>query len=326
MNRSPFITPIFRIESIFSKKKTLWDEINLVVHKKHLGLPNFTWSHETFISCDAWLNLFINNLEPHLASDFTLDINEPQNLNAILASLMTLCPWRYSQGCYTLNEEIYKQAISDTSGALISPKHFKYMTEWTTCIPLIDTEFDNRKVFNFYAHKTYLNLWPNSKSEPNCLIFTFNIDPEPTDLRLINKDRNFKPMPYVIFRADQLSLAENSILEFGAFPMEFHSMGDFINFIKPYLAIFNTIFDPSTQIESEFVGIKKPHYSDVQTNINFNDLNFPTIKHLAPSNSRIWQVGHNVFAKLKQRQRRESLDDLPKIKWVITDSDLQLYL
>lgn len=324
MNRSPFITPIFQIESIFSKKKVLWDEINSVVHKKYLGFPNFSWSHETFISCDAWINLFNDNLEPHLASDFNLDITQQNNLNAILASLMTLCPWRYSQGCYTLNQDVYEQVLLSHSGAMISPNHFENMTEWTACIPLFNIEFCNRKVFNFYAHKTYLSRWPNNNSKPNCLVLTFNVEPEPTDLKLINKDRNFKPMPYVIFRADQFNCLENAILEFGAFPMEFINPVDFIEFIKPYISIFNAIFDPITQIESEFVGIKKPHYSDVQTNINFNDLNFPAIKHLAPSNARTWQVGHNVFAKLKQRQRRELLDQLPKIKWVVTNSNLTL--
>lgn len=324
MNRSPYITPIYRIESIFSQKKVLWEEINSVVHKKYLGFTGFIWSNETFITCEAWQKIFNDRLEPQLASDFTLDLNIPSNRNAILASLMTLGPWRYSQGSYDLNEDIYTQASSCSSVAMVSPKHFHNMTEWTVCIPLRNTKFANRKVFNFYAHKTYLNLWPNTESKPNCLILTFNIEPESDDTKLIEKDRNFKPMPYIVIQADRLQSLGDAIVEFGAFPMQFNSSNDLLTLISPFISIFNSIFDPITLIESEYVGVKTPHYSDVQTNINFNDKNFPTIKHLAPSNFRTWQVGHNVFAKLKQRQRKESLQNLPQIRWVISEKELTL--
>lgn len=324
MNRSPYITPIFRIESIFSNKKVLWEEINLVVQKKHVGFTDFIWPKETFITCEAWQTLLGERLEPHLASDFTLDLSNSNNRNAILASLMTLCPWRYSQNCYHLNEVVCQQVIADPASAVVSPKHFNNMTEWTTCIPLTDIQFANRKVFNFYAHKTCLGLYPNKNCDPNCLILTFNIEPEVHDTRLITKDRNFKPMPYVILRADKLQDIDSAIIGFGAFPMQFSSAEDFLHLIKPFISMFNTIFDPITLIESEFVGVKKPHYSDIQTNINFNDLNFPTVKHLAPSNVRSWQVGHNVFAKLKQRQRREALNTLPRLTWTQTETDLVL--
>lgn len=324
MNRSPYITPIFRIESIFSNKKALWDEMNAVVHKKHLGFNQFMWSDKTFITVEAWRRIFAQNLEPKLATDFSLDLNLQNNVNAILSSLMTLCPWRYSQNCYHLNEHIYDQTFNNKSAAVISPKHFENMTEFSTCIPLIDAKIDNRVVHNIYAHKTYLDTWSNEDQVPNCLILTFNIDPEPNDLRLIHKDRDFKPMPYVVLQANKHQSIESSIIEFGAFPITFHSADEFLQFISPYIALFNVIFDPQTSIESEYVGIRKPRYTDIQSNINFNDLNFPTIKHLAPSNARMWQVAHNLYAKLKQRQRKENLESLPLLIWKDTGSELQL--
>lgn len=326
MNRSPFIVPFFQIESIFSKKKILWDAINLVVQKKHLGLRNFNWSNETFITHHQWLQLLNLHLEPLRATDFTLDLAIPQNRSALLASLMSICSWRYSQGCYNLNDDLYKQAISNSVSAVISPNHFINMTEWTACIPLQNVQFNNRKVFNFFAHKTYLELWPNQKLEPNCLVLTFNIEPHPDDTRLLTKDRDFKPLPYVILRADQFNTLENAIIEFGAFPMSFTGPADFVRFIAPYISIFNTVFDPACHIESEYVGEKRPHYSDVETNINFNDLNIPTVKHLAPSNTRNWQVGNNIYAKLKQAQRKNDLAELPEIKWVISNSSLQMMI
>lgn len=324
MNKNPYIAPISFIESIFQKKKALWEAINRVVHKKKIGLINYYWSDETFIPIETWLNIFNTDLESQLASDFSLNLNSSDNKTALLCSLMSVCAWRYSQGCYQLNEDIYAQAMATSIGSMISPKHIENMHEWSVCITLNDVFFNGRQVHNLFVHKNYSSILPNKDQKPNSLIFTFNIAPHPEDKRLIEKDRNFKPMPYVIFTTDHLSSIKNSLQGLGHFPFSFNSIDEFVEFISPYVSIFNTIFDPITQIESEYVGVKKPHYKDIEQHINFSDLNIPTVKYLAPSNTRTWQVGHNLYAKLKQKQRRENLQELPLLKWDTQNNELFL--
>lgn len=324
MNRNPYIAPLSFAESIFQKKKMLWDAINRVVHKKKIGLIHHDWADDTFIPMHTWMDLFNYDLEQKLASDFTLDLNFADNKIALLASLMSISSWRYSQGCYQLNEAIYDQAVRLKDGALISPKHIENMHEWSVCIPLRNVVLEGRQVHNLFIHKNYSASIPNPTQAPNTLIFTFNIEPHPEDRRLIEKDRNFKPMPYVILTTDCLSSIANSINGIGHFPFYFNSIDEVADFMAPYVSIFNTIFDPLTQIESEYIGVKKPHYKDIQQHVNFNEFNIPTVKYLAPSNTKTWQVGHNLYAKLKQRQRRDNSTELPLLKWDIQDQELLL--
>lgn len=261
------------------------------------------WDDSIFIPSHIWVNLLNKELESLISNRFKLDLTLQHNRTALLASLMSITSWRYSQGCYILNNDLLPIFFNSTIGSMVSVNHYNNLNEWTACIPVQNTPLEGDELFCFYVHKNFIST-PTEKVP--CLVLTFNLNKETGPLKAI-------PLPYVILNYSKDNCIENAIIDFGG--LKATNPREVATLIAPYLSLFNAIFDKTTVIESDIVGVKKPHYKEIDSNINFNEFNLPTVKYLAPSNIRIWNAGTNHLAKLRQLSRKDP-DNKHVVEWV----------
>lgn len=307
MTNDPHIAAISRIESLFLNKKLFWSTINATMHKKMLGFVGMDWHPAVFIPVNVWLDTFNKNLKHNFSG--SLDIETEGNLIALLCSLMCVTSWRYSQGCYIVNNYVTASLFDKNQGSFISADHVKNLNEWTTYIQLDNVFLNDKKVHGVFCHKNNFSDYSNT-TPPNILIITFNTDQEP-------QDNN--PMPFVIINIQTNQSIESSILSYGSIHQSL-----LIDLLSPIISLINLLGDSSTIIESEVAGIKRPHYLDVEKNLNFSELNIPSFKLSAPSNIRIWKVGTNHMTHYKKLLRQKNSSHIKDIHWRKDDNKLQL--
>lgn len=288
-----FIQTITQMENLFFNKKRFWHVINNNLYRHHLCIPPYQWDRNIFIPCALWLYLYDTELKDVFSRHLKLDISSNEYKSLIIATLATITAWRYTQGVYCFNEALLGQIASDDTGAVISPPHIDRMHEWSVCIDSQGIRQENFACSHFYVHKnqiaTPVGTFP-------CLILLFCQD---------QKHSHFQTMPFVVLDSRSGQSIEAAILEFGFFPEHIQDKTQLAELLKPYLSLFNAVFDPSTEIESDIVGIKQPHHSNVEVHINYNQFNTPNFKYVAPSNIRIWHCGANFLHAINEQQRSQ---------------------
>lgn len=301
MNNNPHLAAISRIDSLFSNRKLFWNTINSTMHKKMLGFVGMDWHSAVFIPVDIWMDIFNKSLKHNFSRHFYLDLDDEGNLLALLCSLMSVTSWRYSQGCYVVNDYVKAQLFNKNEGSVISAEHIGSLSEWTTYIILDDVFLADKKVHGVFCHKNNYTT-SGRTTPPDILIITFNVDQD--------SPQNNDPMPFVILNIKSNQAIESSILSFGGLQYDL-----LIKLLAPILSLINLLGDPSTFIESEVTGMQRPHYLDVEKNLNFSELNIPSFKLSAPSNMRMWQVGTNHMTHYKKLLRQNSTAKIMDIHW-----------
>lgn len=308
MNNIPYIAPIARMENLFFDKKRYWSVINNSLHRRHLGLRPYQWDQHIFMPCALWLYLYRTELFPVFLREFTSHINYSQMESLLIANLSTLTAWRYTQGVYFLAEDLVPDLLQDERGQVISQAHINNMNEWAVCIDSHGLDWFGQPLKSFFAQKNVVNF-DNKKQD--CLILLFHTLPAQEPVAY----------PYVVLSYDQNGSIEHALLSFGGME-ETVTAQTLAQALKPFLAIFNAIFDPSTLIESEVVGVKQPHHSNIEKHINYNSFNVPTFKYAAPSNVRLWHCGGNHVAEIQYQRRNHNLQ--AQMQWSQDQTGLHL--
>ena len=311
MSDNPSIIQISRLERIFVKRKLFWQTINSILHKQQLGFVGYNWGASTFIPTSILIDYYTNKIKNNFHSIVAYEAEEIGYNAALLYTIQTLSAWRYSLGCYTINDYVLKSISNCNAGACINVQRLNNIHEWTIYIPINLLSILNKDTFGVYIHKcSYFGS--DSFNNPNNLIISFNFGTN-------GFETSYTPLPYVLIdiTSDSCDLFGRIINFWGL------SYEDFSRVLPLIFSLLNVIGDEQTVIESEIVGVKRPHYTDVEININFNDLNIPTFKLAAPSNIRNWKVGSNYMTDYKQLQRLYPGSPIRDLHWENAD-DLML--
>ena len=310
MNNNPHIAAVSRVESLFLNRKLFWNTVNSTMHKRMLGFVGMDWHSAVFIPVNIWIDIFNKSLKHNFSGNFHLDVEDEGNLIALLCTLMSVTSWRYSQGCYIVNEYVKSNLFNENQGSFISSDHIKNLSEWTTYILLDDVLLNEKKVHGIFCHKNNFSDYGKT-TPPDILIITFNMDQDFPE--------NNAPMPFVILNIKTNQSIESSILSYGGI-----DPNQLIDLISPVISLINLLGDSSTVIESEVTGMKRPHHLDVEKNLNFSELNIPSFKLSAPSNMRMWQVGANHMTHYKKLIRLNNVIKVRDIHWKRDGDELKL--
>lgn len=303
MNENTNIIQISRLEKVFSNRKLFWQTVNSIFHKKILGFNGYVWDESTFIPVSIWEEQFHASLKDNFSNYLLYDLDDPNYFTALISSIMTISSWRYSMGCYIINEYVKKAIFNQNIGSTINKKRINNIREWTIYIPQDSLTINNTRVHGIYVHKNSMKTGIKH-SEPDVLIISFNIEVSPSE-------RHYSPLPCIVLdiSSDSIDLTQ-CIKTFWGIAPEY-----VLPLLHPIMSLLNLIGDESTVIESEIVGIKRPDYRDVEVNLNFNELNVPTYKLAAPSNTRIWKVGTNFMTEHKRLSRLNPLNIIIDLHW-----------
>lgn len=242
--------------------------------------------------CALWAHLYHTELRDVFSRHLKFDISSNEYQACIIATLATLTAWRYTQGVYCFNEDLIEKIAADACGSVISPQHVQRMHEWSVCINTQQLKHEALHCSHFYVHQNEINTPDGCKP---CLILLFCQEHQSADPQF---------MPFVVLDAQSMQDIESAIITHGFFPGDDQDRGRVANLLKPYISLFNAIFDPGTEIESDIVGIKQPHHSNIQIHVNYNQLNIPNFKYAAPSNVRIWHCGANYMHQINTQKRK----------------------
>lgn len=306
---------INQLENIFLNKKLFWSSLNKVSQKKSLGFPNYNWNEDVFIPAVIWAELLENELTPMLSVIEGFNLDDEHSKTRFLASLMTLSAWRYTQGCYTINERLFRNFYQDSTGGIISLKHIQSMKEWSVYIPCYGAMLGSFHVEGFFVHKTNITALSNNNNV-NTIILTFN-------LSKTESSNSFIPMPFIVFDACRNGKPDEVILNF-ELPAQINTGEELNTAIGPYLSLFNFIFDPNTIIESDIVGTQEPQHLQVKHHYNFNAFNLANFKYSAPSNIRSWNAGLNHIVEENRLKRANPTGVITPVHWQIIDQQLTL--
>lgn len=289
-----------------------WSVLNKAVQKKKLGFPQYNWGEEIFIPVDLWEELFESEII-NLMHDQCMPSQEDKY--SLLASMMTICAWRFTQGVYTVNESLYQQFFRVTPGGLLSTSHIHRMQEWSVYIQCFGASLSNLHIAGFFVHKTNIKSLGNRK-EVNALILTFNI---------LNpfKAQAFKIMPFVIFDATRNGTPAEQIISSNIFNKT-NSIDELNQFLAPYFSLFNFVFDESTVIESDIVGPQQSHHIRASHHFNFNSFNIANFKYSAPSNTRAWNAGLNYIVDENKLKRSSNSESIIPTQWAIYNGEIQI--
>lgn len=295
--------PIQELENLFYDKKKYWHIINKQLHRRHINIPPYRWDGDIFIPINLWQSLISTELKHVFSKHLKIDTTNKEYNNLILAALSTISAWRYTQGVYCFCEELARRVANDTKGAVISNKHLNNIQEWAVCIDVRNIKKTDDDPSFMFVHR---NKFSSSSKEKDCLILLFYSE---------NKDDPLLNAGFAILNTSKQGCINDKIIK--------HNLNiktDVIQWINPYLALLNAIFDDSTEIESDIVGLRKPHHSNVAKNINYNQQNIPCFKYAAPSNIRIWHCGNNHLYKIK-RKARLGVQHNPYSCWCVTQNN-----
>lgn len=303
MNENTNIIQISRLEKVFSNRKLFWQNVNSIFHKRFLGFTGYDWCESTFIPVSVWEELFHSSLKDNFSNYLLYDFDDPSYFTALISSIMTISSWRYSMGCYMVNEYVKKAIFNQNTGSTINKKRINNIREWTIYIPQESLAINNKNVHGVYVHKSSMKTGINPY-ETDVLIISFNIEVSPSE-------RHYTPLPCIV-----LDISSNSI-DLTQCVKTFWGIAPecVLPLLHPIMSLINLIGDESTVIESEIVGIKRPDYKDVEVNLNFNELNIPTYKLAAPSNTRIWKVGTNFMTEHKRLARLKPFNTIIDLHW-----------
>lgn len=298
------IIQIVRIEKLFSKKKLFWNSIDSIQHKRKLGFKGYNWGEHLFIPVSVWIDYFNKEFKDNFSPFLFYDTQDEPYFTALLCSLMSVSSWRYSMGCYYINDYLRETIFNENCGSVINISHIRNIKEWSIYIALDSLSLNGEKLHGAYVHTNNIANYLNAQ-EPDILILSFNVDVDP-------HEDFYTPMPCIVLdiSKDSLNPLDSIISSHGL------SMDAIHNVLPALLSVINVIGDEQTAIESDFVGLKRPSFKDIETNLNFNEFNIPTLRLIAPSNTRKWKVGLNYMTEYKSLVRQNPSSKVNHLHWV----------